>query len=187
MELTQQLDTELDALRGLVAGIRPDQLTDPTPCAKWTVRDLVNHFVGGGLMFGAAFKGEPMGDPDGEMPDLVGGDPLGAYDGAMAAFRAGLASPGALDRTITLPFGDIPGSVVVQILLWDLAVHCWDLATATDQPYPLTTEQVTTADAIARGFLAAEMRDGDTFAAEVAVGPDATPVEQLVAFAGRQP
>jgi uncharacterized protein (TIGR03086 family) len=187
MEPTQQLYAELDALRGLVAQIHPEQLTDPTPCAKWTVRDLVNHFVGGGHLFAAGFRGEPTGDPDGPVPDLLGDDPLGAFDGAIEAFRAALASPGALDRVLSLPMGDIPGPVVLQILTWDLAVHCWDLATATGQRFPLTEEQVVAADAIARGFLVPEMRDGDSFAAEVEVPADAGAVERLVAFSGRQP
>ena len=31
------------------------------------------------------------------------------------------------------------------------------------------------------------MRDGDTFAAETDARPDASPLERLVAFSGRQP
>jgi uncharacterized protein (TIGR03086 family) len=184
---TQQLEAVVESLGGLVAGTRPDQLTEPTPCAKWAVRDLLNHFVGGGHLFGALFRGEADGFPEGEAPDLVGEDHVAAYRAAMDDFVAGLHSAGALERTLNLPFGPVPGDAVVQILTWDLSVHCWDLATATGQAYPLTDEQVATADAIARGFLAPELRDGDTFAAEVQVSADATPLERLVAFAGRQP
>jgi len=29
-----------------LAAITPDQLTQPTPCEEWTVRDLISHVVG---------------------------------------------------------------------------------------------------------------------------------------------
>jgi uncharacterized protein (TIGR03083 family) len=45
------LDRALGATGDLVAGVRDDQWDAPTPCTAWSVRDLVNHFVGGNLMF----------------------------------------------------------------------------------------------------------------------------------------
>jgi hypothetical protein len=36
-------------------------------------------------------------------------------------------------------------------------------------------------------FIGPPLRDGDTFAEAVLVDADATPIERLVAFAGRQP
>ena len=37
----------LDSTRRLVAGVGPDQWSDPTPCEDWDVRTLVNHIVSG--------------------------------------------------------------------------------------------------------------------------------------------
>src|ERR1700709_1652169 len=96
----------------------------------------MSHFGGGAGMFAAAFSGESIEiDPDAPMPDLVGDDPLGAFDGAIASFTESVDKPGAVDRMVTLPFGTMPGPVVLELLKFDLLVHCWDLATATGQPF----------------------------------------------------
>jgi uncharacterized protein (TIGR03086 family) len=47
---TAPVDELAQALRGteqLVAAVRDEQWTRPTPCTDWKVRDLVNHLVGG--------------------------------------------------------------------------------------------------------------------------------------------
>ena len=52
METNELLDTAVTTLASLAESTRPDQLDQPTPCAKWRVRDLLNHVVGGGHAFG---------------------------------------------------------------------------------------------------------------------------------------
>ena len=133
MPASDQLEYQVTTLTKLVAGVRPDQMDDPTPCEEWDVRGLLNHFVGGAGMFTAAFNGEGSAiDPDAPVPDLVGDDPLAAWHAAIANFNAAVDEPGALDRVISLPFGEMPGAVVLEILKFDLTVHCWDLARATE-------------------------------------------------------
>ena len=58
-----------------LAGVTPDQLSRPTPCAEWTVRDLISHVVGESIMsvrllHGADAK-EAMVGLDG---DILGAD-----------------------------------------------------------------------------------------------------------------
>ncbi len=138
-------------------------------------------------MFTAAFNGEDVKiDPNAPMPDLVGDDPLGSFDAAIGAFNTAIDQPGAMDRTIKLPFGEFPAPVTLAILKFDLTVHAWDLATATGQKFEPSDELVAEADAMARQIIAPEARDGDTFAAEVTPPPNAKPIERLVAFAGRE-
>jgi len=187
METEALLDTAVTTLETVVGGIRPDQLDEPTPCAKWTVRELINHVVGGGHAFGMGFRGESMPDVHGEMPDMVGNDPQLAVKAALEDFEDGRRSPGAMDRMITLPIGAIPAPVAVQLASFDLLVHCWDLATATGQPLDLTDDAVAAADATAHMLIAPEYRDGDTFGLEVTVPSDATPLQRFVAFTGRDP
>ena len=45
------------------------QLSAPTPCSEWKVRDLLNHVIGGGHMFTAGLRGQGMGA--GAPPDFV--------------------------------------------------------------------------------------------------------------------
>src|ERR1700704_11418 len=132
MKPSAQLDYQRETLRDLVAHVKPEQLSSPTPCADWDVRGLISHFVGGAGMFAAAFNGDAVAiDPDAPMPDLLGDDPLAAFDTAIAKFDTAVDQPGAMQLTITLPFGQLPAPMVLELLKFDLLVHCWDLATAT--------------------------------------------------------
>jgi uncharacterized protein (TIGR03086 family) len=186
MNPSDQLEYQRDTLRGLVAHVTPEELALPTPCADWDVRGLISHFVGGAAMFAAAFKGEELDiDPDAPMPDLLGDDPLGAFDGAIAMFNAAVDQPGAMDRTITLPFGQLPAAMVLELLKFDLLVHCWDLATATGQAFEPPTDAVEHGLEVAKVIISRELRNGDTFAEEVTVRAQSTPIERLVAFTGR--
>jgi uncharacterized protein (TIGR03086 family) len=186
MEPIEQLDATLPGLTQLVKRIRPDQLDNQTPCAAWTVRDLVGHFTGGLQSCASAFRdGTPVDASS--RPDLLGDDPGAAFTAVATDFGAAIREPGAMGRTVELPFGEIPAPVFLQFLAFDLMVHSWDIATATGQKYSPADELVAAADGFARQGVAPEMRDGDTFADEIAPPADASPLERLVAFSGRQP
>jgi uncharacterized protein (TIGR03086 family) len=187
VELTEQLDIIVPTLGDLVKGVRPDQLDNPTPCAKFQVRDLLGHFLGNLDTVAGGLRGEPMPDELFPRPKILGDDPGKAYDRVMADFVAAVRSPGAMDRVLTVPFGDVPAPALVGFVAFDLTVHSWDLATATGQKYVPPDELVSEVDAFARQIVAPEWRDGDTFAAEVDPPADSTQLERLVAFAGRQP
>jgi uncharacterized protein (TIGR03086 family) len=186
MAPSDQIQYQAAAIRDLIANTSPDQMDNATPCAKWTVRDLVNHMVGGGAMFGAALKGDPVEmDLAGPMPDLLGDDPTAAWDGAVQTFSEGVDSPGALERDIVLPFGTFPGSVVLELAKFDLLVHAWDLAKATDQAFEPPPDVVEPAIGAAQMIIQPPARDGDTFKDEINPAADAAPIERLVAFTGR--
>jgi uncharacterized protein (TIGR03086 family) len=186
MEPIEQLDTVTSALTGLVKGTRADQLDNPTPCDKWAVRDLLGHFAGGLTSCATAFReGTPVDTSP--RPDLLGDEPGPAFAAVVDDFDAAIRAQDAMEKMIDLPFGGIPAPVFLRFLAFDLTVHSWDLATATGQKYVPSDGLVAEADAFARQAVTAEMRDGDTFAVEVDPPSDATPIERLVAFAGRRP
>jgi uncharacterized protein (TIGR03086 family) len=187
MDTSQQLDTIIPTLGGLVRGIRPDQLDDPTPCANFRVRDVLGHFLGNLDTVAGGLRGEPMPDELAPRPEILGDDPVKAYDSVMADLRDAIRSPGAMDRVLKVPFGDVPAPALVGFVAFDLVVHSWDIATATGQEYAPPDELVSEVDAFARQVVAPEWRDGDTFAAEVEPPGGATPLERLVAFSGRHP
>jgi uncharacterized protein (TIGR03086 family) len=147
----------------------------------------LNHLVGGGYMIGGALKGDaaPI-DPEGPMPDLVGDDPVAAWDGSVATFAEGIDSPGALEREVTLPFGTLPGATLLEILKFDLLVHAWDLARATGQPFDAPEEVVEPTFGAAQMIVTPARNDaGEPFGPEVAAPAGASPIERLAAFSGR--
>jgi uncharacterized protein (TIGR03086 family) len=165
-------------LGGVVGGIRPDQLDEPTACTDFTVRGVLGHMIDGATSFAAAFRGEPAGA-------APTGDPLAAFGQALNGLAEAVSSPGALDRTIAAPFGEVPGRAFAGFVVLDGLVHGWDLATATGQPYEPPDALVAAVDAFAREAITPGMRDIGMFAQPTEPAADATPIERLVAFTGR--
>jgi len=180
MDPRNQLDEILPLVNQLVAPLDDAQLDAPTSCAKFAVRDVLEHMIGGATTFAAAFRGDPPPDQSG------GSDVVSAFPAAMADLQQAVRSPGALDRTIRAPFGDVPGDAFARFVALDGLVHGWDIATATGQPYDPPAPVVAEVDAFARQAISEDMRDGDTFAAPVDPPAGASPLVQLVAFTGRR-
>src|SRR5882724_2386042 len=180
MELVDALEATFAHTHGVVAGVRPDQYDDPTPCTEWTVRDLLGHVVGGVTMFGEAASGEQPGE------FVLAPDPAAQLADAAKSNLAMWRTPGVLEQTLNLPAGPMPGQAYATINLIDTATHTWDLATATGQPQELPADVAATAYDASWQFVGPDLRAG-RFADEVATTSDATSTQQLVAFLGRTP
>lgn len=117
----------------LVQAVKEDQWADPIPCADWNVRALVNHVVAENLWTPMLFGGstvEEIGDRfDG---DVLGTDPKAAWESSITAALKAVQSQGAMDRTVHLSFGDVPGREYAAQLFADYLVHSFDLARASE-------------------------------------------------------
>lgn len=184
MNTIEQLEVIVDDLQRLGAGVRPDQFGNDTPCANFAVRDLFGHMIGGAAQFAPQLRGEPAPAPEPVDVDdeALAKEMSAALDDLLAAAKA----PGAYDRTVTLPFGQVPGEVLVRFLTVDGMVHATDLARSTGQEYAPPEQLAAEVLASAEALIQPEMRDGDTFAAAVEVPYDARALPRLVAFTGRQ-
>ncbi|HYB49166.1 MAG TPA: TIGR03086 family metal-binding protein [Streptosporangiaceae bacterium] len=173
----------------LVAGVRPEQWHDDTPCSEWDVRTLVHHLLYEQRWVPLLFQGltiEQVGDLfDG---DLMGDD-ASAWPGLLASSmeqaHAAVAQPGALDRTVHLSFGDASGREYVMQLTADLAIHAWDLARATGQDDMLDPGAVALllpwTEANAELLTASGM-----FGPRIDAGPDAPDDVRLLGLLGRR-
>ena len=181
MQGNEQLAVIIPKLREIGAGIDPSQLGGSTPCTEFTVAGVVDHMTGLASAFAPMFRGEdpPTGDLDAD------GDRLAHFDAAMGALLDAVQSPGALDRTLETPFGEMPGEVFARLVAFDGLVHGWDLAVSTGQEWNIPDVLVAEVDGFARQAITDEMRDGDAFAAQAQPADGATPMERLAAFSGR--
>jgi uncharacterized protein (TIGR03086 family) len=182
------LQEVVDETTRLVNGVSASQLGTPTPCADWTVRDLINHITGGATMF--ALSAEHGVVPDEVLGKLMtgdnlGSDPKGAWATAAAQAMSAFALPGVLDRVVKLPFGEMPARVALNIAIFDVATHAADLAAATGSTIQ-NTEVLETALAMGREMIGPEMRAPGLFDAEQPAAADAPVVTRLLAFAGRR-
>ena len=178
MDPIAQLEQLGPHLGGVVAGITPDQLDNATPCADFTVRGVLEHMIGGATAFAAAFRAEEPAEPD-----LC--EPLGSFGPTLADLVAAITAPGALERTVRAPFGEVPGDTFARFVALDGLVHGWDLATATGQRYDPPDELVAAADVFARQTID-PLRDGHAFAVAVEPAAGAPPIERLANYTGRR-
>ena len=99
MENIAQLHrASLDATRVTVAGVKADQWTWPTPNEGWDVRALLNHIVAGNFWAAELGASRTIAEVGARLDgDVLGGDPLGAYNASAAVAAAAFEAPGALE------------------------------------------------------------------------------------------
>ena len=186
------LASALRDVGSVVAELRDDQWAASTPCGDWSVRQLTDHLVSGNLLFAAILSGSPM-PPPAELrqratEDTLGDDAAAAYQSAAQALLAAFELPGALDQVHVFPVGPLPGHAAVHLRTVEALVHGWDLATATGQRLPPSTESVAGSLLDFSRELRARIPEGrHPFGPSVAVAEGAPALDRLVALLGRVP
>ncbi len=176
-------DSVSAAFQKLVAGVRDDQWSRPTPCTEWDVRSLVNHVAGGNLRFAAMISGA---EPPERSADHLGGDPEAGYAASRRTLHDAFSAPGVAEGTFASPLGPRPGPALVQMRITEHLVHGWDLARATGQSMDVPDALVEKTLAGLKPQLAGMPRPaGGMFAEEVAVADGAPPLDRLAGFLGR--
>lgn len=180
------LEAVLDKTGSLLANTPPQDRDRPTPCPGMDVAGLVDHLDEWiGTFAGSVADSPPpeAGQQDAPWPTPQAERFAVAARHAVQAFR-----DGAEDRPVTLMGGPIPASMVAAMMLMEYIGHGWDLAVATGQPVPYADEEAAAALAAGKGMLTDDFRGPDkSFGPEVTVPSDATAVERLIGFIGRDP
>jgi uncharacterized protein (TIGR03086 family) len=179
------LDRAFQSNLDVLAKVKPQDLDAPTPCASWDVRALVNHFVGTARWWAARVTGadEPAEE------DYAAGDLMAAYTGSISVASAAFAADGALEKTVRLPFGEFPGTVVLGMAALDQFAHGWDLARALGLPTDLDPVVADELLNQARQTIPDTFRGPDgqaPFGPAVDAPAGAVPADQLAAFLGRR-
>jgi len=169
------LESVLGKTTALIAGVRPDQAHLPTPCAEYDVEQAVAHQVGWVSKFAAQLTDRPFeGDPNAYEP---GPEPAAEF-GRAAGIIVEVYQRG----------GEATERVPIRLLLMEYLTHGWDIAVATGQAVPFTSDEAEPALAMAQGMLKPDYRGpGQAFGFETEVAESAGTVDRLVAFSGRSP
>jgi uncharacterized protein (TIGR03086 family) len=178
---TAALSLILDRYAELVAGVSPEQWSATTPCPDWDVHALVNHVVMGQQVFVAALQDQERPDVTG---DFLGTDPAGSFRRSSDTLLTAFHLEGAMSKTISVPFGEIPGFGAMHLRAIEGLVHGWDLAHATGQPLSFPEEIAAAELAFAQAAIGAVPREG-RFADEQPIAADAPALQQLAALLGR--
>ena len=188
MDVVATFERVLDRTNEVVDRVEPDQLGNPTPCTEWDVRAVINHITAGATMFAECVEQGSV--PDARLGELMGGDNLGddfkgRYRAASDRARATFAKPGALDKTVKLPFGEMPAGVALNIAIMDVMTHATDIAKATGQNID-DDEILTIALDVGHQLITDDFRKPGVFDTEQPADPNATAADKLLAFAGRK-
>lgn len=130
------LDRSLAWTRGALAGVRDDEAGRPTPCAGWTLVDLLVHMVDSlevvtELSLGrVALAGPP---PASHRPEVLA-DHLRVLGCALLDGWLRDGGPGA----VRLGDRRLEPDVALEVSALEVAVHGWDVATArgSGEPFP---------------------------------------------------
>jgi uncharacterized protein (TIGR03086 family) len=175
--------------RGVLVNVTPEQLEGAeTPCASWSVKELVDHIVNGTTWFAAIAE---TGTPPGEdaFPAFTADNVVKVFDAGSTRAVTAFAADGAMERIMHLPFGDLPGAAFVYIACGDTFTHGWDLARATGQSTDLDPEAAAQLLEIVGPMLPEAFRgeDGQAPFGPVQEAPaGATDADKLAAFMGRR-
>ncbi|MDF5756251.1 TIGR03086 family metal-binding protein [Spongiactinospora sp. TRM90649] len=168
----------LDEVGALVESVAPGQMDDPTPCAGWNVRALLDHLTYENLMWTGLALGSPRADHD---ADHLGDDHVAAFRDAAAGTLAAFRRPGMLEER----FGPAPGWRLVEQVVIEMLVHGWDLAVATGASTDLAPEVGAPMPAVRGIYGALPRTPGGSLGPAREPSPDATPADRLAAYLGR--
>ncbi|MFI6925385.1 TIGR03086 family metal-binding protein [Nonomuraea spiralis] len=179
-----QIDRALAMTGHVVEGLTGDRLAAPTLCPAWDVRTELNHLVGGMRIFAAELTGTDGGAAHED--DWLGDDPRAAFALADSLDRDAWHRPGALDGTVRLGFGELPGPMAALVHLTEVLVHGAGLALATGQEALADDAACDELLTIMLAMDFAAFRRPGMFGPEVPADPADPAHRRLLAFTGRR-
>lgn len=132
----EALQTATRDLASALAGVGESDWGLSTPCADWSLRDLVDHVAGGNWYTIRILAGDTSEDALAAAMASFGGEPPSAATAVQSAvdqFEA-FESAEALDNSWNHVAGELPGRQILRLRLHDVIVHTWDINEARRPP-----------------------------------------------------
>ena len=117
--------------------------------------------------------------------DVLGADPLAAYDRSAEEAQAAASVPGAMSAPCAVSYGPVPGEVYLGHRILDVVIHGWDIAMASEQDATLDPDLVEQCWVIVEPQLSMLEASG-MFGHRVEVDAGASKEESLLATLGRR-
>ena len=180
----------LDITKSIVDQVEAKHLDLPTPCAAWTLRQLLSHMIGQNHGFAAAADGERE-DRTVWADREFGDDPAGVFRASADRVTTAFAREGVLDGGFWLPEvrpEPIPAGIAVSFHFVDYVVHGWDVAAALGVAAPFPDDLLRTVLPIAETVPDTESRlqPGASFAPGLPVAGDGL-LDRVLSLLGRSP
>jgi uncharacterized protein (TIGR03086 family) len=172
----------------VVAGIRDEQLTAPTPCEETPVAGILVHLAGLAYAFRMAAERTPVDGTASADPTHLPSDWREFIPAQLDALATAWRDPAAHEGMTAAGGVEMPGEVAAVVALDEVVVHGWDLAVATGQPYDVDPAELEGVRAFIAPMADAgpEERAG-LFGPPVAVPDDAPEFDRILGLTGRDP
>jgi uncharacterized protein (TIGR03086 family) len=186
MDQLETLEFAVGELRREVAALDDSELDLVTNCEPWTVRRLASHALNNQMHWAGLVTRQETVSFETAM-SAVG------YDGDLAAYAAEVServvamwrTEGLLTAAHPTPFGELPGSVVVNFPTIDALCHAWDLSVSVGRPLEFAPERIPAVAAVVEVTCTDAVRELGLIKDVAPVGADATETDRLMAKAGR--
>ncbi len=170
-------EASLAALQPVLRRLTPADQPKPTPCADFTCHDVADHLMTSMEQLGAMAGATVTNPNNGSLENRVSVMAAEAIDGWRQVDLSGtVPGPGG---------GEMPASMAAGILPIEIAVHGWDIAQSSGQPFALPDDLVAYLRGIAETLVPGGR--GSAFADEAPTPINASPLDQLAAYTGRTP
>lgn len=166
-------------LTDVVAAVPTDRWDAPSPCEEWTALEVLAHVLDThrSMPARAGIELDTWPDP--------ADDPAGAWASASRQVARLLADPATADIAYESMFGPTTiGTVIDQFVTFDVIVHAWDIAKATEGDTTIDPVELPGMLAMARQ-MGDQMRVPGGMGPEVPVPDDADDATKLLGLLGR--
>jgi len=187
------MSNPVDLLRSAVADAAPnyaklsvEHLHLDTPCKDWDLRALLNHAYSRFELSTRAARSIATEDFSVVETDHVGSDPAGAFDRMTTELLAAWDACDDFETPRVTPMGPIPPEGILVFGAQDVFVHAWDVAKTIGVEPELSDEMIAVFTETHKQSVDEQTR-AMFFADQIDVDADASPLDKLVAFLGRQP
>ncbi|MEV6603765.1 TIGR03086 family metal-binding protein [Kutzneria sp. NPDC051319] len=187
--LLVQHRTVIQASIDVVSRVTPASLDRPTPCAGWSLSDLLAHMTAQHRGFAAAARGQGSDLTAWQVLPL-GSRPVASYTEAALDVLSAFAAPSsAFDLPEFHPVSRFPAAQAISFHLIDYVVHGWDVARSLGLDYTLPPATLDLALPIALSVPndANRLAPDAPFAPALLVGDAPTPLDQILIALGRSP
>jgi uncharacterized protein (TIGR03086 family) len=180
------LEFAITELHREVAALDDSELDIVTNCEPWTVRRLASHALNNQLLWAGLVTREQTVTLEETMGAVAYEGDLAAYADEVAARTLAMwRTPGVLTAVHATPFGELPGSVVVNFPTIDALCHAWDLSASLGRPLEFPAEWIPAVTVVVDATCTDAVRALGLIKDVAPVAPDASDTDRLMAQAGR--
>jgi uncharacterized protein (TIGR03086 family) len=179
---TDELDSAeatLKVLRHVLHSIATDDMSRQTPCTEFDLTQLTDHLLNSITVIGGAVDAEV---PRRDEADSVERQIIAAARPTLDAWHRH-----GLDGMVMVGPNEAPAAVMAGVLSIEFLVHAWDYAMAMGRDVDATDSLAEYVLELAHEIITPEGRTNVGFHQPVDVPEDASTLDQLIGFTGRDP